>query len=409
MNFVGVFKRIATSTVVKDSLHIAIVLEAFFIALAPTVAVACLGIGMVAFLIKWWKDPEFQLKGTPYNWAIAIFMVCGGASIFVSPDRMYSLSIWFVMLLIYFFTYVLVSQNVNTPRHMRDIAYALGTAAAIVILYGFFQFFFGIDTSEMRWVDGEAFPELRKRVFSTLENPNILAAYLDVVACVLLGLFSRLQDRRTRIWLAIGIICCMACLAMTYARGACLTIAVIMAGYGAVKDRRILVAVLVVAAGILVLNPVLLERMTTMFSVGDTSSEMRIAMWESTLQMIMDHPVLGIGGGAYSLVYPIYDTYIVDGSVTLVHAHNIYLNYVAEIGIMGGMGFTIFLFGTMITALFSKKEMPDDFFGGLMVGLGLALISVALNGLTDDVLYNLPSSMLLWMMCGMVVALEENI
>ena len=60
-------------------------------------------------------------------------------------------------------------------------------------------------------------------------------------------------------------------------------------------------------------------------------------------------------------------------------------------------------------SLFSKKEMPDDFFGGLMVGLGLALISVALNGLTDDVLYNLPSSMLLWMMCGMVVALEENI
>ena len=125
---------------------------------------------------------------------------------------------------------------------------------------------------------------------------------------------------------------CLACLAMTYARGAFLTIVVILAGYGILRDKRILLAVIVVIAGILLLDPVLLERMKTAFSVADTSSEMRIAMWESTVQMIMDHPLLGIGWGAYWMVYPLYDTYIVDGSVTLVHAHNIYLNYPAEIG-----------------------------------------------------------------------------
>ena len=81
---------------------------------------------------------------------------------------------------------------------------------------------------------------------------------------------------------------------------------VILAGYGILRDKRILLAVIVVIAGILLLDPVLLERMKTAFSVADTSSEMRIAMWESTVQMIMDHPVLGIGWGAYWMVYPLY-------------------------------------------------------------------------------------------------------
>jgi putative inorganic carbon (HCO3(-)) transporter len=196
---------------------------------------------------------------------------------------------------------------------------------------------------------------------------------------------------------------------MTYARGACLTIAVIMAGYGVLKDKRILAAVAVLVAGFLLLNPVLFERMSTMFTVVDTSSEMRIAMWESTIQMILDHPLFGIGGGAYSLVYPIYDTYIVDGSVTLVHAHNIYLNYLAEIGIVGGCAFLVFFLGYTVTALYPQKTMPDEFSKGLMLGLGLGLVSVALNGLTDDVLYNVPSSMFLWMICGLVYVMKEKI
>ena len=289
------------------------------------------------------------------------------------------------------------------------LAYSLGASAAIIVAYGFFQFIFGIDTSEMKWVDGEAFPELSKRVFSTLENPNILAAYLDIVVCVLLGLFSTLTDKRIRIALGVAMFCTLGCIAMTYARGACLTIAVIMAGYGVLRDKRILAAVAVLVAGFLLLNPVLFERMSTMFTVVDTSSEMRIAMWESTIQMILDHPLFGIGGGAYSLVYPIYDTYIVDGSVTLVHAHNIYLNYLAEIGIVGGCAFLVFFLGYTVTALHPQKTMPDEFSKGLMLGLGLGLVSVALNGLTDDVLYNVPSSMFLWMICGLVYVMKEKI
>ncbi|ORU01380.1 hypothetical protein D081_0199 [Anaerovibrio sp. JC8] len=402
-------KKLAASRAVKDTIYMTILLEAFFIGLSQTVAIVCMGVGIALFLFRWWKDPEFKVKRTSFHWPIIVYLICSAASILVSPDKIYTLTIWFVLVIIYLLTYVLVTQNIDDKAQIKYIAYSLGASAALIVGYGFFQYIFGIDTSEMKWVDGEAFPELSKRVFSTLENPNILAAYLDIVVCVLLGFFDAFKEKRTRIILGAAMVLTLACLAMTYARGACLTIALIMAGYGILKDRRVLGVLAVLVVGYLAYNPVFLERMSTMFSVADTSSEMRIAMWESTVQMILDHPVFGIGGGAYSLVYPIYDTYIVDGSVTLVHAHNIYLNYLAEIGIVGGCAFLMFFLGYTGTALFPQKEMPDTLTRGFMLGLGMALVSVALNGLTDDVLYNVPSSMLLWMMCGLVFVLKEKI
>ena len=44
------------------------------------------------------------------------------------------------------------------------------------------------------------------------------------------------------------------------------------------------------------------------------------------------------------------------------------------------------------------------FVEGLLLGLGLAFISVALNGITDHLLFNIPSSMLLWMLAAMTAS-----
>lgn len=400
-------RNFASSRRCKDLIVIAVVLEAFFLALSPLVAEASLLIGFLIYLFRWRMDRNYHYKKSPIFGAIAVFMVCGAASILVSPDSGFSFYNWYNLAVVYCMTFVLVTQNVTTRDEIKVVAYALGLSALLVVADGFYQFIFGIDTADMKWVDGEAFPELRKRVFATWENPNILAAYLDIVICVLLGLFAKMKNKNTRIYLALFMVASLACLAMTYARGALLTIAVIIGCYGILRDRRILLSLILVAGGVLALDPVLLERMQTAFLVADTSSEMRIAMWESTVQMIMDHPLLGIGWGAYWMVYPLYDTYIVDGSVTLVHAHNIYLNYWAEIGLIGGTAFLWYFFKTMGLALFNKRVLPDTLMEGLLLGLGLALVSVALNGVTDDVLFNIPSSMLLWLLCGLVYAIRS--
>ena len=409
----------------------AVIAEAFLIPLAPLAAMVALLLGCGAMLLRLRIDRSFHLRRLPYDAPALLFVVIGLLSVAVAPDKAFSFYNFYHLVPIYALTYLLAGQTLRKTRELQRVAFAMALSAALVILYGFYQFIFGIDISSMKWVDGEAFPELSKRVFSTWENPNILAGYLDIVACIAVGLIGVLQ-RGWRILAILLLAATLACLGMTYARGACLVVAVVLAGYGALRDWRILLGIVVVGAGALLVDPVLADRLLSVFTRVDTSSEMRIAFWESTIAMVMDHPFLGIGWGMYFMVYPEYDFYLQGAPVQIVHAHNMYLNYAAEIGIPGALSFLWFFFGSLVLALRVPRKTPPweavlaahehawktvadvraalgrwrrrRFVEGLSTGLGLAFISVALNGLTDHLLFNIPSSMLLWMLAAMTAA-----
>lgn len=430
--------------------------EAFLLALHPPAATAALLIATVLTVMHFRTDEDFKFRQLPFDVPVALFVFLSGVSIMVSPDKGFSFYNWYNLVGVYVLTYFVVGQNVRSVRQVKELLLVIGMAAVFVLLYGFYQFIFGIDISAMKWVDGDAFPELRKRVFSTWENPNILAGYLDIIICLAFGLFIKAGTKQKRIVLGVLLAAGAACLAMTYARGACLVIAVIFAAYGMLKDWRVLAACVGVAVLLLVADPVLYERLTSVFTKVDTSSEMRLAFWESTVAMIQDHPFLGIGWGAYWMVYPEYDFYLQGADIRIVHAHNMYLNYAAEIGVPGMLAFMWLFFGSLFTALRQKFAAPQpvipvptpfdynedaaadvelkkvadsvqveeektetpiwqDFIewpdwrllAGASAGLGLALISIALNGLTDHLLFNIPSSMFLWLMLAFIAAVAE--
>ena len=430
--------------------------EAFLLALYPPAGTAALIIATVLTILRFRTDKEFKLRQLPFDVPAAIFVLLSGLSIIVSPDRGFSFYNWYNLVGVYVLTYFVVGQNLRSVQRVKELLLVIAMAAVFVLLYGFYQFAFGIDISSMKWVDGEAFPELRKRVFSTWENPNILAGYLDMIICLVFGLFIKSGTKQKRIVLGGLLAAGVACLAMTYARGACLVIALIFALYGMFKDWRVLLACTGVAVLLLVADPILYERLSSVFTKVDTSSEMRLAFWESTVAMIQDHPFLGIGWGAYWMVYPEYDFYLQGADVRIVHAHNMYLNYAAEIGVPGMLALMWLFFGSLVLALRQKflppapviseptpfdyneeaaadvelKKVADsvqvpeekpmtpiwqDFcqwadwrlLSGAALGLGLALISVALNGFTDDLLFNIPTSMFLWMLLAFVAAVAE--
>ncbi len=434
----------------------AVLAETFLLALYPAGAIAALLAAVLLLLVRLRLDPSFCLRHLPFDVPAGLFILISGVSVLASPDRGFSFYNWYNLVGVYALTYLVVGQQIRTSAQLREWLTALGMAAVLVVLYGFYQYVFGIDISAMKWVDGDAFPELRKRVFSTWENPNILAGYLDIMICMAFGLFIKADSKGKRCVLGVAMLLLAACLAMTYARGACLVIAILFAIYGVLKERRVLLTCLVVGGGLLLLDPVLYERLASVFTKVDTSSEMRLAFWESTVAMIQDHPFLGIGWGAYWMVYPEYDFYLQGADIRIVHAHNLYLNYAAEIGLPGAAAFLWFFFGTMITALrqtfrvngsskaqeaeVSKKneegkkteeeQQVDEcavssfaplflpfwqeflqwpasrLLEGASLGMGLAVLSIALNGLTDDLLFNIPSSMLFWMLAAAASAVS---
>lgn len=539
MDRISVFARRQRIKNLEQWTMYAILAEAFFLALSPTIAAAAVVFGVITWFLRGRIDTRNKMRTLPFDVPVALFLLVGAASVFMSSARSFDLIYNYCMLVgVYGLTYLIVGQTVQTPAQIKQVAQALGASAILVVLCGFFQFVFGVDAADVKWTDPDAFPELRKRIFSTLENPNVLAGYLDVFICLALGMLATVERRSQKIVLVVAIVMLAACLAMTYSRGAFLTIAIVFAIYGVLKDWRVLILFAAVTGFIAFNDPTFVDRITSTFTMGDTSEGVRIGIWVSTFAMISDHPFAGIGWGAYQFVYPQYNYYVADPNIIIYHAHNIYLNFAAEIGIVGALAFFWYFFGTMLMSfgvnfsgsdddddsffnrmekifagnsfmrymaelaavinekfanfadalmnLFNRKQPktrkvkkskqpqlelvhhdelnlphrnrkrstdkvtsiddiavggekisvksvqldePDNehddkktsavdfkdvtkiddknFLDGLKLGIGLAFLSIALNGLTDDLLFNIPSSMLMWQLGALGASIEK--
>lgn len=352
MDRVSVFARRQRIKNLEQWTLYAILTEAFFLALSPAIAAAAVMFGVITWFLRKQIDSRYKMLSLPFDVPVALFLLIGAASVMLSSARSFELIYnYCTMVGMYGLTYLIVGQTIRTPAQVKQMVQALGASAILVVLWGFFQFLFGIDVADVKWTDPEAFPELRKRVFSTLENPNVLAGYLNVFICLALGLLAKSARRSQKLILIGVIIMFVACLAMTYSRGAFLTLAVVFAVYGALKDWRILILFAAVTGFIVCNDATFTNRILSAFTGSDSSVSVRIGIWVSTIAMISDHPFAGIGWGAYKLVYPQYNYYVADPNIVIYHAHNLYLNYAAEIGIVGALAFFWYFFGTMFMAL----------------------------------------------------------
>ncbi len=352
MNRVSVFVRRQRIKKLDKWTMRAIIAECFFLAIFPSVAAAAVLIGIIAWFLRLQIDTKFKLRSLPFDVPAGLFVFISAISVFTSSARSFELIYhYFAFVGIYSLTYILIGQNIRTRAQVRSVILTLAASALIVVLCGYFQYIFGIDTADMKWVDPEKFPELKNRVFSTLENPNVLAGYLDVFICLALGVLAKVGGRTQKFAMLIAILMLAACLAMTYARGAYFTIAIVFIVYGIIQDWRILIFFLIASIGIFYYDESFVHRLTSIFELTDSSQGLRVGIWVSTLAMIADHPFIGIGWGAFKEIYPSYDYYLRGADVLIYHAHNIFLHYAAEIGIIGAMAFFWCFFGIMLMSL----------------------------------------------------------
>ncbi len=331
----------------------AILAEAFFLAIFPALAEVAVVVGLGAWFLRSHVDKNFKMRSLSFDLPIAIFVMLGAVSVFMSPASNSELIYNYCWLIgIFGLTYLLVGQNIRTPDQVQLLIRTFSAASLIVVLVGFFQYVFGIDIAEMTWVDGEKFPEFRRHVFSTLGSPNVLAGYLNVMICLALGILSKTDDLKQKPLIITAICVMAACLAMTYSQGAFLAIAVVFLVYGIFQDWRALILFAAVTGLVIYKDPTFLDRILALFTITTDSAEvLRVGVWVSTIAMIADHPFIGIGYGAYQFIYPQYNYYLEDPSTIIRHAHNLYLNVAAEVGIAGALAYFWYFFGTMFTSL----------------------------------------------------------
>jgi putative inorganic carbon (hco3(-)) transporter len=107
----------------------------------------------------------------------------------------------------------------------------------------------------------------------------------------------------------------------------------------------------------------------------------RVAHWEAAVAMWRDRPWLGQGPGHYALAYARYR--LPRWSEPLGHAHNTYLQMLAEAGLVGLAGYLLFFVACARVALGGALRPRSPLHGALGLGLVGVLAALAFHGLVD--------------------------
>ncbi|MBI1737072.1 MAG: O-antigen ligase family protein [Candidatus Rokubacteria bacterium] len=243
--------------------------------------------------------------------------------------------------------YYLVVHVSRRRRHLEmlvRLAFVAGVALAVVGLVDYFA----RDSSLVPWTDSG------HRVAATFVNPDHFAAWLNMVIFISLGYALALPagthgrpgrplpaaSRRYAVFFGITVMA--AALFLTLSRGAILslivgvaTVVVALAMTGAA--RRMFAMLGALLAGVLIyavslgLGPVLSR-------FEQFGAARRWLIYTSTLPMLKDFPVLGIGLGAYEHISARYQPSALDpGDVLINAAHSDWLQILVELGPLGAV------------------------------------------------------------------------
>jgi len=135
----------------------------------------------------------------------------------------------------------------------------------------------------------------------------------------------------------------------------------------------------------------------------------RRVIYREAMREIRENPVLGVGPGGF----PVASTRIVSESATLsyAHAHNLYLNWAAEVGVPSLViifGFAFALGFAARTASREARVRGDPRDRALVIGIVAALLTVLVQGAFDYVIPNPVVFAAFWTLVGALLVMRRE-
>jgi O-antigen ligase len=281
-----------------------------------------------------------------------------------------------------FATFGLTLVFARGERRVRWLVDGLILAGAALAAWGLAQVGFG-------------YGELERRIRGPFSHYMTFAGFLLLVDLLLIArLFgrrravaageprgpTRLLDRRAVAWGALALITWALLVSLT--RGAWIALVVVLGTLILVeRPRRIVWAVPVLAAFVLVAPVPMVARALSIGDLSDTSNYDRLCMAEAGLRMIGQRPLLGVGPEVVKQIYPIY-RHPTAPRLWVPHLHNAYLQLAAERGIPA-LSVFMALLGTSLLAA-RRGWRAGGTAADLHLGLLCALAAFAVAALFES-------------------------
>ncbi|MFC6045358.1 O-antigen ligase family protein [Nocardioides hankookensis] len=244
-----------------------------------------------------------------------------------------------------------------------------------------------------------------RRVGGPIGDPNDFAFFL--LPAVALGLAVRRTTRRAWPWDVATVVVLVATLG-TLSRGALVglaVMAVLAVGAGMVRLRGAvaLVAVVSMAAGLVAVafpGLVSVSLQQKDFVAAQNVSE-RLDLWTAAAQMTVEHPVLGMGPGAFALHHRDFLSSLPDDvNHPLDVAHNTWLELSSELGVLGFLAFVGMLAVAFAQAWSVWRRRRDPVAAAVCV----ALVGTAASATFVTEQYYLP----MWLLCALAVGVAAQ-
>lgn len=297
----------------------------------------------------------------------------------------------FVMILFF----LLFSTFVNSDERRRKIVTVVIIMAAAIALIGIGQSYL----TKLIWPKGS---------FGPFVNRNHFAGFLEMAAGLTgARILSRtIKREKLMLYICFLILICTGII-LSASRGGFLALGgvVVFLGLSSIPTRAeksgregagksvqlrfvaALILLVVMAGGAMLLT----QSDELMQRFGNYQAEIKSAeladerfsrkeLWEVTTRMIKDHPLLGVGVGAYQYAYPRYDQS--SGILRAEQAHNDYLQIVVDAGVVGGilaLAYLIILFARG----FSFTQTRNQIHRGVVLGALAGCFGIAVHSFVD--------------------------
>jgi O-antigen ligase len=296
--------------------------------------------------------------------------------------------------------FFLAIQAYDTVEHWQGFVWFVLVLGFLVSVFGIVQYF--TFNGKLYW-----FRELRYGgiPFGPYVNRNHFAGLMELIVPIGLSILVLRADKRHRMPLiTVLTLLPIGALFLSASRGGIVTFIVevglvVIAVFLLRRGRNQLVAgatVLLLAGALVVwlgVGPAL-DRFASYRKLEVTESR-RAELRKDSWRIYLSHPITGTGLGTFEDVFPRYET-LYDGNV-VEHAHNDYMEALAETGTIGGALCTAFLVlffrQTWVRLVQAKSSMALAFH----LGAGVACCGMLVHSLVDFNLH-IPSNALLFLL-----------
>ncbi|MFN8448348.1 MAG: O-antigen ligase family protein [Anaerolineae bacterium] len=229
------------------------------------------------------------------------------------------------------------------------------------------------------------------RLASVYGSPNNVGLFLGRCLPFLLAFLLVPVDSTRRIFAAVGLVIVVIALVLSQSAGALFlgvplaAAAVILLTLG---RRGLVVLAGLAAAGVGgLLLAMRSARFSRMFDLSEGTSFFRVRVWQSAVEMILDHPITGLGLDQFLYAYR--GRYIMPDAwqePNLSHPHNILLDFWLRLGIMG-VAVLVWIqiwFWRSAVRLYRATRGADRLSFAVTVGSMGSMVNLLAHGLVDN-------------------------